>query len=183
MKDEGKKLAKEIEIEDVAKQKEFVGSKIEMDKSERSPKFTQPVIQSSLDEFGAGKKNWITPAELNTVKKPEPGEILAKKDKRQMMRWSKLDTYNVTHDCARKMIIVGKNHYDAIMCIMDYCVTTPRRGLVLKPYGDWDGISTDYEFEVMVRTDSNYAKCPDMRNMTGSVVYLNRVPVTFRSST
>ena len=68
MKDEGKKLAKEIEIEDVGELKEFVGCKIEINKLERSAKFTQSVmIQSFLDKFGAGKKEQVTPAEPSTV--------------------------------------------------------------------------------------------------------------------
>ena len=77
MKDKGKKMVKEIEIEDVGKLKEFVGCKIEIDKSEHSAKFTQPImIQSSLDEISAGKKL----AELNTVlKRLEPDKILANK--------------------------------------------------------------------------------------------------------
>ena len=58
------------------------------------------------------------------------------------------------------------------------------RGSGLKPHGNGDGISKDYEFELMVNTDSDNAKCPDTRrSITGSVVYLNRVPVPFRSST
>ena len=57
MKVEGKKLTKEIKIEDVGKLKEFVGCKVEIDESERSAKFTQPVmIHSFLDEFREGKK-------------------------------------------------------------------------------------------------------------------------------
>ena len=54
VKNEGKKLAKEIEIEDVGELKEFVGCKINIDK------FTQPVmIQSFLDEFGVEKKRGV----------------------------------------------------------------------------------------------------------------------------
>ena len=102
----------------------------------------------------------------------------------QMMRWSRLDIYNVTRDCARHMMLAGKTHYDAMVHIMDYCMTTPERGLVLKPHGDWDGISSGYKFEVTVKLDSDYAKCLDTRrSMTGSVVYLNGVLVMFRSST
>ena len=96
----------------------------------------------------------------------------------------KEDTYNATQVCARPMMLSGKTHYNAMICIMDYCVTTPERGSVLKPYGDRDGISTDYKIKVMVRTNSDYAKYLDTRrSMTERVVYLNGVQVTFRSST
>ena len=57
VKDGGKKLGKEIEIEDFGKLNKFVGCKIELYKSERKVKFTQPVmIQSFFDKFSAGKK-------------------------------------------------------------------------------------------------------------------------------
>ena len=100
------------------------------------------------------------------------------------MRWSRPDIYNSTCNCARHMTLAGKTLYNAMIHIMDYSVITPERGLVLKPYGNWDGISTDYEFKVTVKTDSDYTKCLDTRrSVTESVVYLNEVPITFRSST
>ena len=68
-----------------------------------------------------------------------------------MMRWSRLDIYNTTHNCARHMMLAGRTHYDAMVFVMDYCMTNPERGLVLKPHDDWDGISMDNEFEVMVK--------------------------------
>ena len=82
MKDEGKKLAKEIEVEDVGKLKELIGCKIKIDELGRWAKFTQLVmIQSFLDKFHAGKRKWVTLAELNTVlNKAESGEILVNKD-------------------------------------------------------------------------------------------------------
>ena len=130
----------------------------------------------------------MTPAELYTLlKRLEPGEIVANKDQSKyqsiigntihMMRWSRLDIYNATCNCTRCMVLAGKTHYDAMVPIMDYCVTTTQRGLVLKPHGDWDGISTDYKVEVTVKMDANYAKCPNTRrSMTESVVYQNGVP-------
>ena len=82
------------------------------------------------------------------------------------------------------MMLAGRTHYNAMVCMMDYFMTTPERGLLLKPHGILDGISVDYEFKVMVKTDSDYAKCMDTkRSMTGSVVYLKGVLVTLRSST
>ena len=66
------------------------------------------------------------------------------------MRWPRPDTCNATHNCARHMMLAGKTYYKAMIGILDYCVTTPERGLVFKPYSHWDGIGTDYKFEVMV---------------------------------
>ena len=62
--------AKEVKIEDVGELKEFIESKIKIDKLEQSAKYTQPVvIQSFLNELGAGKKKQMTSAEPNTVKR------------------------------------------------------------------------------------------------------------------
>ena len=53
----GEKITKEIRIEDVGKLKKLIGCKVEVNKTERSAKFTQAVmIQSFWDEFGAGQK-------------------------------------------------------------------------------------------------------------------------------
>ena len=72
----------DIEIEDTGKLKEFVGCKIKIYIFELSAKFTKPVmINSLLNEFGAGKKKQVTLAEPNTaLKRPKSGEILANKD-------------------------------------------------------------------------------------------------------
>ena len=48
MKDEGKKIAKEIKIEDLGKLKQFVGKKSKL----TSQRDQQNLIQSFLDEFG-----------------------------------------------------------------------------------------------------------------------------------
>ena len=127
----------------------------------------------------------MTPAEPNTVwKRPEFGKILANKDQSNyqsgtgemmhMMRWSRPDMYDVTCNCARHMMLTIRTHYNAMVFIMNYCVTSPERGLVFKQHSEWDGISTDYKFEVTVKTDSDYVQCLDMRrSIMGSVVYMN----------
>ena len=132
VKDEGKKMVNKIKIEDVGELKEFVECKVKIDKSEQSAKFTQPdMMESFLDEFSAGKKKGVMPAEANTVlKRPESGEILANKDQSKyqsgigkmmnMVRWSRLDIYNVSQDCTRHMMLDCRSHYNAMVCIMDY---------------------------------------------------------------
>ena len=81
--------------------------------------------------------------------------------------------YNANCNCARHMMLAGRTHHDAMICIIDHCVTNPERGLVNKPYGNMDAISTDNEFEIMVKTDFDHVKClGTRRSMTGSVVFL-----------
>ena len=60
-----------------------------------------------------------------------------------MMRLSRMDTYNVTFDCARHMKLAGKTCYDAMVHIVDDCLTTPESELVIKPFGERDRIDTD----------------------------------------
>ena len=100
VKDEGKKLAKEIKIDNVGELNEFLGCKIKIDKLEQSVKFTQPVmIQSFLNEFGAGKKRRVTPAEPNSSDKTRICKNFGKQGigkMMHMMRWSRLDIYNAT---------------------------------------------------------------------------------------
>ena len=111
------------------------------------------MIQSFLDKLAARKKKLVTPAEPNTVlKRPEPIEILANKDQSKyqsgigkmmhIMRWSRPEIYNAAYDCVRHIMLAGRTHYNAMIHVLDYCVTTPERGLVLKPFSNWDGINT-----------------------------------------
>ena len=64
---------------------------------------------------------------------------------------------------------------------MSYIVQTPNRGLLLKPKGKWDG-NPDYEFEILGRSDSNYAKDPEnRRSVSGFYTFLNGAPVNAKS--
>ena len=82
VKVKGKKITREFEIDDVSELKEFIRCKVEINKSVRLAKFTQPVmIQSFQNEFGTGKKKHVAPPEMITMlKKLEPDKILANKD-------------------------------------------------------------------------------------------------------
>ena len=92
--------------------------------------------------------------------------------------------YNSVRDCARHMKIDREDHYEAMIRLMDYCVSTPERGLLLAPKGNWDGRDASYEFEISVSADSGYAKDLDSRrSITGVVTYLDGAPVLYRSST
>ena len=71
-----------------------------------------------------------------------------------MMRWSRLNIYNANLESAKHMTLAGRIHYDAMVCTVDYCMTSPERRLVLKLHSNWDEISKDYKFKVTVKMDS-----------------------------
>ena len=66
--------------------------------------------------------------------------------------------------------------------VMEYVMmSTPKRGLTLKPDAEWDG-SKDFEFTVYGKSDATYASDPDTRkSMSGSEVFLNNAPVCQKS--
>ena len=73
-------------------------------------------------------------------------------------------------------------HDKAMRRLMEYCVSTEQRGLLLKPEGQWDG-TADYEFEISGRSDSDYAKQHDRKSVSGISVFLNGAPIQTKSKT
>jgi hypothetical protein len=51
---------------------------------------------------------------------------------------------------------------------MKYCVGSPKRGLLLKPIGEWDG-NLSYEFVITGRLDSDYVKDTDTRRSVSGI--------------
>ena len=71
----------------------------------------------------------------------------------------------------------------AMLCIMKYCVNTPKRGWLLQPDYKYDG-NPEFELTVMGMSDSDFAKDPDTRkSVSGNCTFLCGAPVIVRSST
>ena len=110
---------------------------------------TQPVlIKSFKDEFEKlPNKNFVTPAIPNTVLQktkisPDNASLWKMPIYRKgvgkllhLMRWSRPDILNATREVSRYMSEAIHAHFDALYRLMDYCVDTKNRGLVLKPTG------------------------------------------------
>jgi len=67
--------------------------------------------------------------------------------------------------------------------VMKYCASTPEWGLVLKPDGEWDGNPNSFEFVISGWSDSDYAKDPLRKSVSGLCVLLNKAPDMFKSGT
>jgi hypothetical protein len=70
-----------------------------------------------------------------------------------------------------------KAHMQVLCRLLRYCAATPRRGLLLKPKGIWDG-DPKYKFLVKGRLESNYATdITDHCSVTRDSVFLQKKPV------
>src|SRR5687767_14171305 len=151
------------------------------------------MLQSFQDEFGieADGMKPRTPA--------VPGEVLQKGDERNrlsymdqrkyrsgvgkllhMMRWSRPDVMNAVRETSKFMQEATGGHMAAMLRVMKYCVGTAKEGLVIKPRRDWDG-SKEYQFEIVGKSDSEYAKDDSRRSVNGWSTFLNGSPISFRS--
>ena len=72
-------------------------------------------------------------------------------------------------------------HVRALMTLMKYVTHTKHRGLMIAPKEMW---SAGYKFKLHGRSDSDYAtNLDDRRSISGGRVFVNDVPISFRSIT
>jgi hypothetical protein len=151
------------------------------------------MLQSFRDEFDLDVhgKDPRTPAEPGSVLKPPMEKTTLDKGKQKsyrsgtgkllhMIRWTRPEILNSVRELYRAMSGASMSHLQAMKRVMKYCVSTPERGLFLKPTGIWDG-GADFEFIINVKSDSEYAKDETRKSVNGWAVWLNDAPITFRS--
>jgi hypothetical protein len=185
---EKKKMMQLFECDDVGPMEEYVGNKIDM--CERTMKLTQPVLlQSFTDEFGVKGSGEQLPA--------KPGQVLSKGEEKDVLSesmqkkywsgvgklrylttWSRPDILNAVREVSRFLQAPTQVHYDAMIRIMDYCVSTPERGRKISPTQSWNG-TKEFEFVVSGTADAAYNQCPDSRrSVSGNTTEVNGVEAT-----
>jgi hypothetical protein len=70
--------------------------------------------------------------------------------------------FNTVRDLSRMMKVANVAHVKGLMRVMKYYVAMPKRGLVLRPHGVWDG-GADYEFELEGWSHSDWANNTENR--------------------
>jgi hypothetical protein len=190
-KEQMKKL---VDCDDIGEMKECVGCKVERNWQERWIRLTQPVmLQSFKDEFNLDEhgKDPRTKAEPGKVLEPPKEKTTLDKNNQKvfrsgtgkllhMMRWTRPEILNSVRELSRAMAGATLYHKQAMRRVMKYCVSTPDRGLLLKPTGIWDG-GAEFEFIINGKSDSEYAKDETRRSVNGWAVWLNDAPISFRS--
>ena len=188
------KMKQLFDCDDIGELQEYVGCKIVHNRKERSVKFTQPVLlQSFTDEFGIGGSKHETPAPAGEILRKGEEKDFVSTDKMtkyrsgtgkllHLTKWSRPDIQNAVRELTRFMMRTLGAHEVALKRAMEYCVSTPARGWLLRPNGIWDGRDKNYKFKVHGFSDSDYAKDPETRrSVSGYATFLNGAPVTAKS--
>jgi hypothetical protein len=183
-----------LDCEDGGVMKDFVGCKIDHDRTKKTLKFTQPVLlQSLMDEFSIVKERDApttpgiplkslqlgneTPVthERRTYYRSGVGKLL------HLRRWSRPDTANALRDLSRYNTNGSEKHITAMHRVLAYVVSTPNRGLVLAPTTTWDG-NPEFEFEISGVADASYKPYLDTAlSVGGHGVFLNGAPISEKS--
>jgi len=189
-----KEMMERFDCDEVGNMDEYVGCKLERNYSNRSLKFTQPVLlQSFEDEFDLPEgKAPVTPAEAGSILvKGKPEETMSEKHQEKyrsgtgkllhMVKWSRPECLNSVRELSRFMKGNTMAHTSRMYRTMKYCLGKPSRGLTLKPSVVWNG-DPNFEFVIRGKADSNYATCPDTRkSVSGYSTFLCDAPVTMKS--
>ena len=142
---ENEEFMSRFDCDDVGEVREYVGCKIDHDDSDRSMKFTQPVmIQSFRDEFKTLDRKATTPAEVGSIL--AKGTESTKVDGNEhtyfrkglgkllhMTRWSRPEVQNSVQELSCQGGAPTIAHVKAMHRTMEYCRGTPNRGWKLKP--------------------------------------------------
>ena len=142
-----KQMMAQFDCDEVGDMKEYIGCKVEYNRSACYVKLTQPVLlQSFVDEFDLPKdlSEPVTPA--------VPGEVLHKGAEKEqvttadqkiycsgvgkllhLMKTSRPDVLNAVRELSRFMSGATQKHMTSMFRVMKYCLGTPKRGLMLKP--------------------------------------------------
>jgi len=180
-----------FECDDVGYCNEYVGCVIK--NSGKSISFTQPVlIRSFTDEFDADETKIKTPVSSGITLQfnqnaPIVNAVQLKKYQAgigkllYLARWSRPDISNIVRELARYSSRAQNHHVSTMKRVMDYCVTTKDKGLILNLTARWNG-KDDGKFVIRGVSDSDYAKdLESRRSVTGYSVFLNDSPVAMKS--
>jgi hypothetical protein len=189
-------IKKEFDCDDVSEMTEFIGCKIDLDRSAKTMRLTQPVLlQSFSDEFDIGQQKADVPAKAGSMLSNTASDTkyLSPEKQREfrsgdgkllhLAKWSRPEIKNAVRELTRGMTQATDEAYKSMQRVMKHCVETPNRGLLLAPTGSWSGDPND-ELIIKGMSNTTYASDHDTRrNVMGRTTFLNDAPVIVKSNT
>ena len=99
-----------------------------------------------------------------------------------LSRWSRPDIINTVRELSHFTARTQRAHIESMNIVMDYCVGTMEKGLILNPKGKWDGKKDGTKIQIVGKSDSDYAKdLESRRSVSGYCVFVNGAPVGMKS--
>ena len=195
--DESKAGMKKIfECEDLGPMTEYVGLKVEIDREDRSMRLTQPVIlQSFEDEFDLPGDKPPNPAPAGSTLKPaaDDSELLDPENHSKyrtgvgkllhVRRMSRPECCNSVRELSKFTSCPTDEHFNAMLRVMEWIVSTREKGWFLKPTGTWDGKDRERLFNIRGKSDSTLATDDNQKSVGSRHVYLEDAPISVGSNT
>ena len=193
MDDVKQKFTNTVDCDDMGAMVEYIGTKIDIDKTKRELKITQPVLVQSLrDEFEFENPNNCpeTPAPASTHLMASGKSLSPEKQTKYrsgvgkllyLTKWSRPEIANSVRESTRFMTRAYPANYKAMERVMQHVLSTPDRGVIMQPDTDWDG-NNEFLFTVDGMSDSGDATEPESRRRCGGLqVFLNKSPLAHKS--
>jgi len=99
-----------------------------------------------------------------------------------LAKWTRPDISNIVRELSRFVTKAQRAHVVALDRVMEYCLNTKDRGMVIKPEGNWNSKKDGIRMKVEGYSDSDYAKDLDgRRSVSGYGVFVNKAPVCVKS--
>ena len=188
------KITEIFNVDDQGEMEEYIGCKVEHNKTEGYLKFTQPVLMQSFeDEFELPKVNRkkVLPAPAGTMLKKEE-ETVSERARNLQKRYWKVTAYDevvplryVEQDSgavySKFVQYPSKTHLTAMYDLMLYVLSTPKHGNIFKPERKWDGKDKNFKFRVSGKSDSDYNKEEGSKSVSGWSVFLEKAAVAAKS--
>lgn len=96
------------------------------------------------------------------------------------MRWSGPETMNAVKEISKFMSRATERHVSAMIRILRYCVSTEKRGFMLKPNAQWDG-SPIFEFTITGKSSLEFGKDESRRSENGWSTFMNDASISYKS--
>ena len=176
MDDVKQKFTNTVYCEDMGAMVEYIGTKIDIDKTKRELKITQPVLVQSLqDEFEFENPNNCpeTPAPASTHLMASGKSLSPEKQSSgvgkllYLTKWSRPEIANSVWELTRFMTLAYPTNYKAMERVMQHVLSTPDRGVIMQPNMDWDR-NDGFLFTVEGMSDSGDATEPESRRVCRS---------------
>eukprot|EP00957_Ditylum_brightwellii_P174028 13250051-Ditylum_brightwellii.AAC.1 len=170
VKQDKQKMMAMFECNELGTMGKYVGCKVERDLKEQSMKITQPVLLQSCTHENEMDKHSNIPkmlAESGSILKKDDGDKLNNMQHKKyrtgvgkllhMTRWSRPEMQNSVKEYSKMTRFPTTVHNKAMKRAIQYCLRTPKQGLLLKPNGTWDG-TRDFLLKIKGLIDLEYAK-------------------------